>query len=61
MTTYIIAKGVIFKIETKVIKTSPLQHLTLYLFPVCTVQGYRLIFTPLGQLSRTSLAVILKN
>ena len=61
MTVYITAKGIIFKTKIRVIKTSPLQHLTLYLFPICTVQGRRLVSAPLSRLSRASLAVILEN
>ena len=61
MTVCIIAKGIISKTETRIIKTSFSQYLTSHLSPTCTVQGRRLVSAPLGRLSRTSLAVALKN
>ena len=61
MTACIIAKGIISKTETRVIKTSPLQHLTLHLSPTHTMQGHRLVSAPLGRLSRASLVIALKN
>ena len=61
MTIYIIAKGIIFKTETRAIKTSFLQYLTLYSSPTRTMQGRRLISAPLGRLSRVSPAIVLED
>ena len=61
MTIYIIAKGIISKTKTRVIKISPLQYLTSYPSPIYTVQGRYLISAPLGRLNCASLAVALKN
>ena len=61
VTACIIAKGITSKTKTRVIKTSPLQCLTLYLSPARTMQGYCLVSAPLGRLSRASLAIVLEN
>ena len=60
-TAYITAKGIIFKTKTRAIKTSPSQRLTSYPSPIYTVQGRRLVSTPLGQPSRASPAIALEN
>jgi hypothetical protein len=61
MTVYITAKDITAKTETRAIKTSPPQRLTLHPSPARTVQGRRLVSAPLGWLSRTSLAVAPEN